>query len=193
MAEFYALEDDFLGDLFGPRFHHDDLVSSADDDEVEQALVHLGHFRVQHEFTVDIADMHGAYRPLEGYLGDGQARAGPDDRKYVRVVFLVGGKDRGDYLYLAVPVLRQERPYRPVGLPAGQDGRLAGAPLPPYKASRYFTGGVKSFLVVDGQGQEVHSLPRLPVEADGYQDDCIAVAYRYCRVRLLCQFACFNE
>ena len=92
-----------------------------------------------------------------------------------------------------MPGLGQQRPDGPVGLAAGEGSRLAGAPLPPDEAARYFTGGVEPLLVVDGQGQEVHPFPRFPVEAHCDQDDGLAVAYGYGRIGLLGHLACFNS
>ena len=69
MAELDGLEHDVLGDLLGPRLDHDDLVLRADDDQVEPACIGLGHERVEHELAVDIADIDGAHRPVEGYFG----------------------------------------------------------------------------------------------------------------------------
>ncbi|KKR74135.1 MAG: hypothetical protein UU16_C0005G0022 [Candidatus Woesebacteria bacterium GW2011_GWA2_40_7] len=92
-----------------------------------------------------------------------------------------------------MPALGQQRPYGTVRLPAGQDGGLAGAPLPPYKAARYLAGGVEPLLVVDGQGQKVPPLPGLPVETHRHQHDGLAIADGYGGVGLLGQLAGFDN
>ncbi|KKR74136.1 MAG: hypothetical protein UU16_C0005G0023 [Candidatus Woesebacteria bacterium GW2011_GWA2_40_7] len=80
VGEFDRFEDYFLADFLGPRLHHDDLITGADDDQVELTLFQLGHLGIEHQLTVDVADVDGADRSVEGYLGHRQAGRGADDR-----------------------------------------------------------------------------------------------------------------
>ena len=76
-------------------------------------------------------------------------------------VLLVGTEDGGDHLHLVAETLGERRAEGPVGETAREDRLFAGATLPAEERAGDLAGRVHPLLDVDGEGEEVDSLPRL--------------------------------
>ncbi len=193
VGEFDGLEDDILGDFFGPRLHHDDFIFSADHNKVELAFIILGHLGIQDQLAVDIADIHGADRASNG-ISDSASTAEEPMTESISGSFSWSAESTVVTIWISLcQLLGKQRAYGAVRHAAGEDSRLAGAPLPADKAPGYFTGGIKPLFVVDGQGQKIHPFPGFFVKTYGNQDYGIAVADGYRGVSLLGEFARFNN
>src|SRR5690606_7183269 len=70
----------------------------------------------------------------------------------------VRAHDRDDDLGLVAEPVREGRAQWPVDEPAGEDGRVGGATLPPEEAAGDAPGGVHPLLDVDGEREEVDAL-----------------------------------
>ncbi len=66
-----------------------------------------------------------------------------------------------DDVDLVPEALRERRPQRPVDQPAGEDGLVGRPALPAEERARDLAGGVHPLLDVDGEREEVGSLPHL--------------------------------
>ncbi len=72
VAEHHGPEHHVLVELLGFRFHHQDRIGRAGDDEVELGLGHLVERRVEDELVVGEANARSPDRALEGRAGQGQ-------------------------------------------------------------------------------------------------------------------------
>ena len=149
-----AVEDHALIELVGAGLDHRHRVLRADDDQVEVGDIALGAGRVEDDLVVDQSDANGAYRVVEGDVGEHERSRCAVDREDVGVVLLVGRENVGDDLGLVEVPRREERPQRPVGQAAGDDLLLRGASLALEEAAREATRRRGVLAVVDGEGQK---------------------------------------
>ncbi len=177
---------DVLRDLLRARLDHHDRVLGAGHQQVQLALrLEVGGGGVDHEGPVPVAHPHRADRPVERDVGDDERRGGADDGEGVRVVLEVGGEQQADDLGLARVALGKERPQRPVDHPGGEDLLLVRPSLALEEAAGDLAARVVALAVVDREGQEVESHPRLALRARRRQDHGVAEAHQDCSVGLL--------
>ncbi len=124
-------------------------------------LGHLVELRIEHVFVVDEADAGSADRAHEGRSGQRQCGRGRDHRQHVRIVLEIVRQDRDDNLGVAAPAVGEQRADRTVDQ-AGDQGLLLGGTAFAFEVTaRDAPRRVESFLVVDGQRQEVDALLHL--------------------------------
>ena len=171
-----GLQDPRLGQLVGCRLDHHNRLVRADDDQVEIRNVTLAIGRVEDQLALDEADANSTHRVMEGDVGQRQRRRGAVDGEDVGVVLTVGGQHQRDDLGLVAKTLREQRPQRPIGHPAGEDLLLRRSALTLEEAAGDSPAGIGVLAVVDRQGQEVPRT-RASDHAGGAQDHRVAAAH----------------
>ena len=74
MAELDRVDDRLFLHFFRARLDHHDAIGGSDDHDVQQALAHLVVRRIHDELAIDQADAHGADRPEEWNVRNGERR-----------------------------------------------------------------------------------------------------------------------
>ena len=67
-----GFQDDFLGNLVGARFHHEDGIAGAADHHAQGAVAALLVGWVDDVLTIQVGDTAGSDWAVEGNLGYGQ-------------------------------------------------------------------------------------------------------------------------
>ena len=193
MAEGDGAQHDVFAQLLGFRLDHQHAFLGAGDDQVQSAVAHLLHQRVQDVLAVDVGHPGGAHRAEERHAGDGQRRRGRHQGDDVGVVFQVMAQNGADDLHFVLEIVMEQRPDRPVDQAAGQRLTLAGPAFALEKTAGDLTGGERLFLVVHGQWEEV--LARLwRSQADrGGHDDGAAIGGDHRTVGLAGDLAGFQD
>ncbi len=155
--------------VLGPAgFHHHDgdvglgglIEGAAGDHQLEGGGVALLEGGMRDPGPVDaVGHPDGADRPVEGDARDHQGGRGGVDSQDVVGVDLVGAEDRADHVDLVAEAAGERRAERAVDQPAGQDGLVRALALPAEERAGDLPGGVGPLFDVDGQGEEVGSLP----------------------------------
>ena len=144
-----------LGQLVRFRFDHQHRRFGARDDEIERRRGELGLGRVQHVLAVDVADARGADRAVERNAGQHERRGRADHRRDVGVDLRIDRHDRRDDLDLVVEAVGEQRTDRAVDEARGQRLLFRRTAFALEEAAGDLAGGVRLFLVVDGQREEV--------------------------------------
>ena len=134
---------------------HDDVGLVADVNQVEVAFGALVVGRVDDELAVDAADAHRADRAGERDVGEAEGGGGAVHREDVGVVLAVGAEQDGDDLGVVEITLREERPQRAVGHPAGEDFLFGRAAFALEVATGENAGGGGFFLVFHGEREPI--------------------------------------
>ncbi|KAF5049425.1 hypothetical protein DSECCO2_439870 [anaerobic digester metagenome] len=193
VAPGHGLGHDVLGQELGSALDHDHGVARSGQDHVQLAGGQLGGSGVQQELTVAVADADGRDGAGEGDVGDVQGRGRADHGQDVGVALLVRGDDGGDDLDLIGAALGEERTDGPVDEPGGQGLVFArAANFAAEVVARHAAGRVEHFLIVAGQGQEVHD-PVQGLVGGRDQDDGVAPLYGNGAAGLQGQFAVFDD
>ena len=161
VAEHHGAEHHLLGQLLGFRFHHQNGVRGAGDDEIELALRHLVDLRIEHIFVVDEADTGGPDRPHERRAGEGERRRGGDHGDDVGIILQIVRQRGHDHLGVAAVALGEQRPDRPVDQAGDQCLLFGRAAFALEISAGNAAGGIELFLVVTGERQEVDAFLRL--------------------------------
>ena len=106
-----------------------------------------------------VGDADGADGAVEGDAGEHQGGRGAVDGQHVVRVLLVGAEDGAHDVDLVAEALGERGPQGPVEQAAGEDGLVGGPALPAEERAGDLAGGVHPLLDVDGEGEEVDSLP----------------------------------
>ena len=114
------------------------------------------------------------HRHLFDHVRSGLADLGlnPED---IGLVLLVGRVDARNDLQIVPEAFRKQGPEGAVDEPAGENLPLSRSPLAPEEASRDLPGCIGFLLIIDRQGQEVHSLPRALGRHGRYQQHRVAI------------------
>ena len=110
----------------------------------------------------------------ERNVGNGQRRAGADDRQRIRILLGVGRKDHGDDLGFIQEPFGKQRPDRTIDQAAGENFFFGGTPLAFDKTARDLPGGVGVLAVVHREGEEPGSRFRIVGHAGGDENRGIA-------------------
>jgi len=161
--------------LLGFRFHHQNRVRRAGDDEIEIAFDHLVDHRVELVFAVDVADARAADRTHEGQARNRQGGGNRDHRDDVGIVLHVVADDGDDDLRLVLEALGKERTDRTVDQARNERFLFARTAFTLEEAARDLAGGVGLFLVVHGQRKEVEAGLGLPLADDGCEHGGLAI------------------
>ena len=137
-----TFQDNLFRYLVGPGLHHHDGVAGAGHHHVQLTFGNFGVGGVHNEPAVVVGDAAGADGTGEGQVGNGQGRRGADHAQDFRGILHVGGKDGEDDLDFVVQSLGEEGANGAVGEAGGEDGFLAGAPLPSEEAARNLARGI---------------------------------------------------
>ena len=144
--------------------HHDRHVAVGTDatghHHLERGLVAVGVGGMRDPLAVGgVGDPHSADRATERDARDSQRGRGGVERQNVVGVLLVGAQHETHDVDLIAEPVREGGPQRAVDQPAGQGGLLAGPALPAEEGAGDLAGGEHPLLDVDGQREEVGSLP----------------------------------
>uniref|UniRef100_A0A0N4ZCV4 NAD-specific glutamate dehydrogenase n=1 Tax=Parastrongyloides trichosuri TaxID=131310 RepID=A0A0N4ZCV4_PARTI len=184
VREHQGLEHLLFRQLLGFGFDHHQGVLRARDDQIQGALAQGVDGRVQHQFAVDHADACAADRAHERHARDGQGGRGGDHAQDVGIVLKVVLQHGDDDLGLVLEALDEQRADRTVDQ-AGDQGLLLGRTAFTLEvAARDLAGGVRLFLIVDGQGEEIQARLGLAAVDDGGQDHGLAVGRQHGAVGL---------
>ncbi len=177
MSPGHGLGHDVLGQELRAALDHDHGVAGAGQDHVQLAVGQLRGRGIEQEFTVPVADADGRDGAGEGDVGNVQGGRGSDHGQNVGGMFFVRGNDRGDDLDLVRAALGEKGANGTIDESRGQGFVVAGAAdFAPEVAAGDAAGGVEHFLIVAGQGQEIHfALHGLMSGRD--QDDGVAPAH----------------
>jgi hypothetical protein len=153
-------------------FDHDDpdraiLVHAAADDEIEDALVHVGIGGERDPRAVAVSEAKPGERPFERETGQHgrQRRAG--DRERVVGVDVIDREDGHDDLNLVAHALGERGTQRPVDEPAQQRRILGGTTFTAEEAAGELADGVHALFDIDGQGEEVEAFARMRAGGGG--------------------------
>ena len=187
-----ACQHDLLRHLFRARLDHADAFARAGHDQVQSRCGQLLLRRVDDVLVVDVSNPDGAHAGAEGDARQTQRCAGGDHRQDVRIVLAVGRQHDRAHLDFLLVRLGKEGADGPVGQPHRQDFFLGGASFTLEEAAGDLSRCRHLLAVVHGQGEEIDSLPRVPVTGRR-QHDGVAAAHHHGAVRLSCHFSGFNR
>ena len=102
------LDELIFRQFVGGAFEHDDVVLSADIDQIEIALLPLGMGRVGDKLAVDTTDAHGPDRAIKRNIGNAERGRGAIDRENIGIIFPIGAEQDRDDLRV-VKIARRER------------------------------------------------------------------------------------
>ena len=175
MTEHHGAEHDVFVQFLGFRFHHQNGVGGAGDNEIEIGVSHLVERRVENVFVVDEADAGCTDRTLERRAGEGQRSRRSHQRQNVRIVFHVMRQHRHDDLGFVAPAVDEQRADRTVDQ-AGNQRFLFGGPAFAFEvAAGNAAGCVGLFLIVHGERQEIDTFARRLGGDDGGKHDGLAI------------------
>ncbi len=157
VAEHDGAEHDFLGQLVRFRFHHQHRGFGASDHEVELGRRELGLGGVQHVLIVDVADARRADGARKRNAGERDCSGSADHRGNVRIDLGIDRHHRRDDLHVVVEAVGKQRAQRAVDEPRRQRLLFRRTPFALEEAARDLASGVRLFLVVDGEREEVLS------------------------------------
>ena len=166
--------------------------SVADHDDVQQAGLLFGDRGVGDELAIDQANAHRRDRRRERQVGNKRRRRRGRDADHVRIVFAVRRKHHGDDLRFIAPGFGKQRAQRAVDHPGGQNFALRGAPFALEKAAGNFSGRIRVFAIVHGEGKKIPVI-RFGIHARRDQHDGIAIPRQNGAVGLLGNFSGFQR
>ena len=176
MAGHDGFEHGLFGKLLGFRLDHQHGVGGAGHDELEGRILHLVDGGVQLQRAIDVADAGGAHGAHEGDAGDGQGGGDGDHGQDVRIVLEVMGQNGHDHLGVVAIALGEEGADRTVDQAGDQRLTLGGTTLALEIATGNAAGREGLFLIVHGEGEEVHADFRLLGGDDGGQHGGFTIA-----------------
>ena len=144
-----------FGKFRGGTFDHDDLLTIADIDEVEVAVLAVGMGRVDDELAIDAADANSADRACERNVRNAKRGGGTVDREHVRVILTIRTQEERDDLSVVEVTLGEERTQRTVGHAGGEDFLLGGTAFALEVTAGEFADCSGLFLVFDGEREEI--------------------------------------
>ena len=112
MRKFERLDELILRQFVGGAFDHDDVVLSADVNQIKVALLTLGMGRVGDELAVDTTNAHGPDWAVERNVGNAERGRGAVDRENIGIIFAVGAEQDRDDLRVVKITRWEERPER---------------------------------------------------------------------------------
>ena len=171
-----TVEHLLFGQLKRTCLDHQDGVFGAGDDQVEAALLHGAHGRVDDQRTIEVADGNGTDRARERNARDGQGGRGGNNRTRTRIVDHINRKGRDNNLDFVEVALWEQRAQRPVGQSRRQNCRGGGSTFALEEAPGDFAGCVHFFFVIDGQWEEVDPLAGGFGGHHGGQQDGVTIA-----------------
>ena len=156
VAEAEGFGDGVFGDFERAGFDHHDGFFAAGDDDVQQALLLLGHGGIgDASWPSSKPTRTAAIGLVNGRSEINAAAEAAGDGDHVGIVFAIGGQHQGDDLRLIAPGLGKERAERPVDQARGQDFALGGAAFALEESAGNFSGGIGVLAIVDRQRQKI--------------------------------------
>ena len=141
---------------------------------------------------LDATDPDCSNRAEERDVGHFNGGRGSYNGQGVRIIDLVGRNDGRHDLSFKHVSLGKHGTHGAVDQPADQGLTLGSAAFTAEKGSGDFAAGVEFFLIVDGQGEEVLSLPKFFRRNHGTQNLGITVGDHSRTIRLASHLSCFN-
>ena len=177
MTEHDGVQHGFLGQFAGFGFNHQNALRRAGDDQVQLGRFAFGNRRVQNEFAVLVPDARGADGPQEGQSGQRQSGGGGNHRDDVGIVFHIVRQNGAGDLRVVVVAFGEQRTNRTINQARRQNFMFGGTTFAAEETARNATGGIRFFLIVDRQGQEIllHSFGNGFSGANGAMNDGFAV------------------
>ena len=196
-AEIDRIDDDILGNLFRPSFHHDQVhvigtaLRARNDLAPHQKEVEIALFLKPLRGIADKGALHATDAdpgngPLEGDVRNLEGGGGRQHRRHVGIVLVVERKDRRHDLGLVEIVFWEQGTDGTVDDPRCQDLLLVEPTLPLEKAAGNLPRGIRHFLVIHGQGKEIDPLPDRLQRNGGHQNHRLPVCRQDGAVRLPC-------
>ena len=192
VPEFERVGDRVFAHFNRARFDHHDGLLGRDHDDVQQAGLLFGGRGVGDELSIHQANAHGRHRRRERQVGNKCRRRSGRDADHVRIVFAVRRKHHGHDLRFIAPRFGEQRTQRAVDHSGSQNFALRGAPFALEKAAGNFSGRIRIFAIVHGEGKKI-AVIRLGIHARRDQHDGIAIARQNGAVGLLCNFSGFQS
>ncbi len=155
VTEHDRAEHDVFVEFLGFRFHHQDGVLRAGNNQVQNRLIHLVEMRVQNIFAVDVANARAANRAHEGNAGKRERRGCGDHGEDVRIVFQVVLDNGDDNLGVVLVTFREERTDRAVDQARNERFVFARTAFTLEVTAGDLAGCVGLFLIVDRQREEI--------------------------------------
>ena len=182
-----------FGKFCGGAFDHDDLLTIADIDEVEVAVLAVRVGRVDNKLAIDAADANGADWACERNVRNTKRGGGAVDRENVRVILTIRTQEERDDLGVVEVALGEERAQRTVGHAGGEDFLFGGTAFALEITAGEFANCGGLFLVFNGERKEV-----LAFLDGGGRDGCddhdrVAAADGYGAVGEFCEFTGFKN
>ena len=148
---------------------------------------------IEHVLAVDVADARRADRAVERHARQHQRRRRADHRRDVGIDFGIDRHHRRDDLHFVVEAVREQRPDRPVDEARGQRLLFRRTAFALEEAAGNLARGVRLFLVVDGQREEVLARLRRPARDRGDEHDGVVEAHQDGAAGLAGDFAGFER
>ena len=169
-----GLKQDRFGFFLGPALDHDHGLAAGGHNQVQGAFFHLLEGGVDHQIALDPADPHAAEHVGHRDVGNGQGGRGGGDGQNIRVVFLVGGDDRGVHLDFVEETVGKEGADGAVDEAGGEGFLGAGAAFALEPASRDAARGGGLLAVFHRQGEKILARHGLLRPDHGHQHDRLA-------------------
>ena len=148
-------------DLVGTGFDHDDLVHGGSHGQGQVALFALLLGRVQDDLTVHQADLNAADGAVPGDLRHSGDEGCADHTGDLRAAVRVQAHDGHGDADIVAHLLGEQRAHGAVHNTAGEDGALTRAALAAHEAAGDAACGVELLLILDIQGEEIHTFAGL--------------------------------
>ncbi len=149
--------------------------------------------RIEDVLAVDVADARGADRTVERDARERHGRGCADHRRNVGIDFGVDRHHRRDDLHVVVEAVRKERTQRAIDQPRRQRFLFRRAAFALEESAGDLAGGVRLFLVIDGQRKEILAGLRLLRRDRRDQHDGVAEARHDGAAGLARDFAGFQR
>ena len=173
-----------VGNFFRARFDHQNCVFRAREGKMNRALFFLRDGGIDHILTVDTADDNAARRTCPRNIRNGKRDGRTDHGDGLGRDIGIDGKRGGHHHYVVKDSLGKQRADRTINQSADQNRFIGSPALSLFEAAGNFTHGEHFFFVIDGQGEEIHSFPRLIRHTNGDVHHRVAATDEACAVRL---------
>ena len=170
-------------------FNHYNRIAGTANNDVQTAVGHLGHTRIDDKHVIDEADTHRRNGAGKGNLGAAQSRGRTNQCANVRIVVLVGREDGRNDLRFPPESLRQKWPETPIHEARRESRLLGGSSFTTDEAAGYLACGVELLFVINRQGHEIHSPNGLRCKARRHENDGVSVANENGGIGLLSEAA----
>ena len=178
VAEHHGAEHHLLRQFFRFGFDHQHRIGRARHHEIERGIGHIVDRRIEAVFPVDIANAGSPDGPEERDARKGQCRGRGHQRHHIGIAFQIMAQHLSHHLRFVAIALGEERADRPVDQARDQGFAFGRRAFALEIAAGNLAGRIIAFLVIHGEGEEIHAFARGGGADYGGQHNRLAISHQ---------------